>query len=346
MERIKRLSLLLFLWVPLLASAAPADLFTAVVPVADDSPEARRHAMAEALRQVLVKASGRRLEGKGEALEAVLQEAQNHAQEFRYRELPDADGAVKRALWVRFDRRQVARLLDRLGLLLWENGRPELVPWIALERKGRRRLADPEQDPELFAALRRAADRRGVRWVFPLLDLEDREAVTAADLWLGDRESLERASARYGRALPLAVRVERGRRGWRVHWRLILPDGEQDFESAAADLEEAFRQGLDQVADALARRYLPVPAQAGRSTLVLRFVGLHGPADYAFVRRLLNELELVTEVELTAAEGDGLEFRVQAVGGAEALRRRLDLVPELVPVPGTADDTASTWAFR
>ncbi len=325
------------LWVMVLAAAvllppavarAGQELFTATVPVADESPEARRAAMAEALRQVLVRASGRRLAGRGEALQAVLEEAENQARSFRYRSVPEGEG---RLLEVRFDRRQVEGDLRRLGMLLWED-RPEVVPWVAVEEKGRRRLADPERDARLFRRLEEAARRRGLPLVPPLLDLQDREALSVADLWLGHRESLERATARYGRALPLAVRLKRVRRGWQGEWLLLLPDDEAAVRSGGAAPEEVIDQGIDQVADELARRYLPAPETADRTPVRVRFLGLHDPADYAFLVKLLEGLDLVRSAVPVQATGDVLVFRVETLGGAEALARRLALVPELVPV--------------
>ncbi len=327
-----KLFLLLLLFSAPFARAG-VDLFSAAVPIADDSPAARSAAMAEALRLVLVKASGQRLGGKGEKLDSLLKEAEDQAQEFRYQTpASSGEGASGRRLWVRFDRRTVEEDLRRLGLILWDRGRPELIPWVAVEEKGRRRLADPERDAGLFQALQEAADRRGLALVTPLMDLEDRNALPTADLWLVHAESVRAASSRYGRALPLVGRLQRRRGGWKGRWSLLLGNGEQRFESQAKELAAVVRKGVDRAADLLVNRFLPSPEGAQHGEVLVRFLGVHDLGDYARLRRLLGALDVVTAFSLERAEEDRLAFRVRVLGGRDLLARQLSLNEELEAV--------------
>ncbi len=332
---------LLFLFVFLLPLPlkAGADLLSVTVPIEGDAPEARRAAMAEALRQVLVKASGQRLAGRGERLQPILERAEEQAQEFRYRSGEEAGGeSAGKRLWVRFDRRSVEDDLRRLGLILWEHGRPELVPWVAVERNGRRRLADPERDDALFQVLESAAEQRGLVLVIPLMDLEDRNALGPSDLWTLNLQAIRAATTRYGNALPLVTRVSGGQGRWRARWSLLLPDGERNFESRGGSLQELMEGGVNQAADLLAQRYLPSPAQARQDRIRVRFLGVRDVSDYARLMRLLRSLDVVTGFSLARAEGDRLEFLVRALGGREALVNQLSLIPELAPVVDIPED--------
>ncbi len=325
--------LILFLFFLPLPLQAGMDLLSATVSIEGDSPEARRAAMAEALRQVLVKASGQRLAGRGEQLQSILQRAEEQAQEFRYRSGEGVEGeSAGKRLWVRFDRRSVEEDLRQLGLILWEHGRPELVPWLAVERKGRRRLADPERDDALFRALESAADRRGLVLVIPLMDLEDRNALKPADLWMLDLQTIRAATTRYGNALPLVVRISGGKGRWKAKWSLLFPDGERNFDSRAKSLQKLMTDGVNQAADLLVQRYLPSPAKAQQDQVRVRFLGVQDISDYARLMKLLRSLDVVTGFSLARADGDRLEFRVEALGGREALVNQLSLIPELVPV--------------
>ncbi len=349
MESIRLLLLLLcFLPLPLQAGM---DLLSATVPIEGDAPEARRAAMAEALRQVLVKASGQRLTGMGEKLESLLAGAEDQAQEFRYRTGPAAGGeAPGKLLWVRFDRRTVEQDLRQLGLILWESGRPELIPWLALEAQGRRRLADPERDALLYEALEEAAQRRGLALVLPLMDLQDRNALNLGDLWMVHAESILAASSRYGKALPLVGRLRRSGKGWRATWSLLLADGEQRFDGEGESLQAVVADGIEQAVDLLVQRFLPSLEEAQQGVVLVRFIGLHGVGDYARLKRLLQSLDVVTGFSLERAEADRLVFRVQALGGREALASQLALVGELEPVVdipdnGTPDHVVETLSY-
>ena len=349
MESIRLLLLLLcFLPLPLQAGM---DLLSATVPIEGDAPEARRAAMAEALRQVLVKASGQRLTGMGEKLESLLAGAEDQAQEFRYRTGPAAGGeAPGKLLWVRFDRRTVEQDLRQLGLILWESGRPELIPWLALEAQGRRRLADPERDALLYEALEEAAQRRGLVLVLPLMDLQDRNALNLGDLWMVHAESILAASSRYGKALPLVGRLRRSGKGWRATWSLLLADGEQRFDGEGESLQAVVADGIEQAVDLLVQRFLPSLEEAQQGVVLVRFIGLHGVGDYARLKRLLQSLDVVTGFSLERAEADRLVFRVQALGGREALASQLALVGELEPVVdipdnGTPDHVVETLSY-
>jgi len=349
MKTTKLLLLLLLLLAPSLQ--AGVDLFSATVPIADDSPEARRAAMAEALRQVLVKASGQRLAGMGEKLESLLAGAEDQAQEFRYRTGPAAgDEAPGKLLWVRFDRRTVEQDLRQLGLILWESGRPELIPWLALEEQGRRRLADPERDAPLYEALEEAAQRRGLVLVPPIMDLQDRNALNLGDLWMVHAESILAASSRYGQVLPLVGRLRRSGKGWRAAWSLLLADGEQRFDGEGESPQAVVADGIEQAADLLVQRFLPSLEEAQQGVVLVRFIGLHGVGDYARLRRLLRSLDVVTGFSLERAEADRLVFRVQALGGREALASQLALAGELEPVvdipdEGTSDHVVETLSY-
>ena len=336
-----RLILLFLLFLPLPLQAG-MDLLSATVPIEGDSPEARRAAMAEALRQVLVKASGQRLAGRADQLKPILAQAEDQAQEFRYRSDVGSNGEPEtKRLWVRFDRRSVEEDLGRLGLILWEHGRPELVPWLVVEQKGRRRLADPERDGALFQTLESAAQQRGLVLVVPLMDLEDRNALKPADLWTLDLEAIRAATTRYGNSLPLVVRITGGKGRWKARWSLLFPGGERNFDSRGKSLQELMTGGVNQAADLLVQRYLPSPAKAQQDRVRVRFLGVQDISDYARLVKLLRSLDVVTGFSLARAEGDRLEFQVKALGGREALANQLSLASDLTPVVDIPEEEGS-----
>lgn len=335
----KFLVVLFFLCLVTVAVTADVDLFSAAVPLQDDSPEARRQAMGEALYEVLVKASGSRLSRKKPELAKMLERAEDHVQEFRYLTRPPEEegGEPRKLLWARFDRNAVSRMLRDLGVALWEGGRPELMLWLAVDQQGKRRLADPEKDAEMLEAARAAAERRGLTLVLPLMDLQDRNTLSAPDLWVGDLQAIGEASARYGQAVPLAVRLRQQGSKWEARWLMLLPDGEQEFRSGGGSLESVLDAGIAKAVGLLAGKY--VPSAAGDSQVVrLRFLDVQDLAQYAQLQRLLRSLDVVSSARLLEAQQDRLLFEVGVSGGIDVLENQLSLQAELSPVVEIPDD--------
>ncbi len=323
------------LWLAWTLPAPAVDLYQVTVPVADDSPQARQEAMRAALRQVLERAAGRPLPG-GKTAKKVLDHAEDLVQQFRYLEAsPEAGGpGGGRRLQVSFDSEGVSRALQTLGLAPWEGGRPTLLLWLALDDQGhgQRRLADPERDADLWRRAKEAAAARGFQLLAPLMDLEDRRALTAADLWLGQAERIRTASGRYGDVVPLVARLTRLGKGWRGRWLMLLGDSTREFERSGADAGEALEKGLARATDLLAARYRPA-ADGEAGVVQVRLMGLRTVDDYARARKLLQSLDLVRSLMPLSARGDEIVWRLEVRGGPEALARRLDQEPALAPVP-------------
>ncbi len=338
-------TILLFLVLLSPVAGAAMDLFSATAPIADESPEARREAMAEALHEVLVKASGRPISAKSKKLHKVLAHAEDQVQEFRYVAAPveQKGGVPGKALWARFGQKTVARLLRQLGLNLWEGGRPELILWLAVDEKGRRHLADPEREDALLAAGRAMAQRRGIGMVLPLMDLQDRNGLSVGDLWIGHPQSIREASARYGQAVPLAGRLQRSRGKWQGDWLLLLPDTERQFKSSGNTPEAAVQAGVRKAVGLLVDRYQPVVADDAESSPVrLRFTNVQDANSYARLLRLLRSLDMVLSLRPLKAEQDQLLFEARVRGGKEALENQLSLESGLLPTVDIPDDGEGT----
>ncbi|WP_457676637.1 DUF2066 domain-containing protein [Thiolapillus sp.] len=318
---------------------AAQSLYAVEVPVADGSPQARKAAITEAFERVLVKASGHR-ELRGRAgMKKLLRNAGNHVQQFRYRVRPAVgteDG--QRLLWVAFEKGTVQKALGELGLSVWEQGRPEVLVWLAREEQGRRGLVDPERDAVLLDALRDTASRRGLPLLLPLMDLQDQSALRVSDVWTADRPSLEKASSRYGARAVLAGRLWRKGRAWVGKWTLFLGDTEKTFSSSGADEAAAASEGLDKVMDWLASRYVPAVDSESAEKVRLRFLNVKNLRDYSSIMGLLESLDALSGVVVQASSGDQLLVQVQVRGGADILVQRLSLEADLAPVASIPDE--------
>ncbi len=338
-RKILLLSLLAACFLQVQWCVAAEDLYTAEVPVADASPDARKAAIRQAFEQVLVKASGyRELKGK-RAMQTVLKNAENHVQQFRYRTIPgDDDTEEQRRLWVAFEKGMVQKALSKLGLSVWEQGRPQVLVWLAREQNGKRSLVDPERNSALLEALRDAAARRGMPLLLPLMDLQDQSALRVSDIWSGDREHIEKASLRYASQVILAGRLRSKGDAWEGRWVLYLPDSEKTFSSRGADEGGTAAQGLDKVMDWLAARYVPAVDSESAELVKIRFLNIRSLQDYSMIMSLLESLDALSAIAVEESLGDQLLLRVKVRGGRDILRQRLSLEPDLTPVASVPDE--------
>ncbi|GIX21753.1 MAG: hypothetical protein KatS3mg121_0536 [Gammaproteobacteria bacterium] len=314
---------------------ARVDVFTAAWPVADQSEAARREAFRAALGEVLVRLTGRAEVVTAPQAAALLDGAARFVQRYHY------EAAEDPGLWhlvVRFDERAVLRGAEAAGLPVWPLERPRVLLWLVVDAPGQapRFVAESSEGP-WAAALRRAAEARGLPLTLPLLDLEDSRRVRVADVRGGFLETLREAGRRYEPAVTVAawLAAEGGR--WRLRWEAVgerltwrdVVEGEEP-EAVLARLVHALTERLAAQWSAL---------EPAETTLRLRVEAVPDLPAYAALLHLLEESG--GTVRLLRAGPAGLWFDLDARLDPAALDRRLRLDGRLQPletVPAPADD--------
>jgi hypothetical protein len=325
----------------ILSAAEVAGLYEAQVPVESREAAHRGKALADALLQVLVKVTGQRGLALRPAVADALENAIDYMQQYRYVEVggqaPDADGTAGRGMemWVRFDPVAVNRLLERRGLTMWGQERPQVLVWLAVEQSGRRQVMASESDLPLRRALEQGAARRGLSLLFPLMDLEERALVRFGDLWGGFADGVLEASARYGARTVLVGRALQGRDGfWQGRWQLYIKGQEVlNISAPPGSMEDLVTAGVDEVADALAARY-SVTVGAGETVQWLRVTDVEDFQGYIRVLDYLQGLTPVTRVHPARIVDGTIEFELDIRGAADGLRRLIELGSILAPLAG------------
>lgn len=323
------------------ASAAVVErLYDATVPVVDQTLPVRQEAMAAALGEVLIRVTGQRAAPELPAFSDLLAAAPSLVQQFRYEfeeTVDEVTGRPRRELQlsVRFDPRAVQRAAIERGVPVWGAERPATLVWIAWDNGRERGLMDEATPPEIDSALVRASTRRGLPLVTPLMDLEDRFAVTFTDVWGGFDERLLTASQRYNPNLILVGRVFRvDQERWAARWTVYDGDEVQYTESAPALVDAVVADGIHWVADQVAARAAVMPdlLRDGRTRLIVAEVTALG--EYADLLRYLESLSPVAGVALESVDGDRVAFSLDLRGTEEQLQRTIALGNRLTAVEG------------
>ena len=306
------------------ASPAPAvemaSLYTAQVPLDQEEADPRASAYRLALAEVLLRVSGPELSANSEMFELMFPEPAAYVVEFRPGE--------EDTLWVSFDGDAIESVLRQAGQTVWGSDRPLTLVWLAVDwGQGEREIiaaADSQRSRDERRSIDRnrllrqrvldIAERRGLPVVFPLLDTVDLQNVSFSDIWGGFDEALLGASERYAASSILVGRI-RVSSNQRNRWSYYLGDEELSWTG-----EPELVLGL--VADRLADEFA-IRGDAPLESVQLTVAGIDSVAAYGTVQALLKDTALIESFAIIEVEGDRIRYRVDAVGGAERLRKAL-----------------------
>ncbi len=316
--------------VPDFAWAATVDLYNVTVSPDPSAPDQRRAATSAAMGQLLIRVTGNRNAPQEPALQRLI----SSPDEFLTSYGLDRQG---RAV-VGFRRSQVERSLTELGLRVWGPERPLPLLWIAVDDGvGGRALLGANDTTELGVPITpemtqmltdvrteitAAAAERGLPIAWPLLDLEDLNAVSFIDVWGKFEQPILAASARYRADAVLIASVRPGVFGNEVEWLFVNGVERQALPIAAV------RDGLDAAADRYATELSTV---GGASISVLTVRDVFTPADYGRVMGYLERQSVLESVDVESYGNGTLSVRVAARGDARVLERVLTLGGVLRP---------------
>jgi uncharacterized protein len=260
-------------------------------------------ALQEAMRQVLVRATGRRDAADDPAFGALVNDAPKFVQS--YATGPRGESQVV------FDGAAVEQAIGAAGRGVWDRVRPFTL--VALAPPRNRAAADAAR-----AELERVASERGLPVSLVPLPVDDASgAPLTADALLS-------AAERYGADQLLVGRGEGGAADSELQWTLYT-------RSASSSWSGPLAAGIDHTVDILVPQQGSGAAQAEAEARVL-IQGVTTLADYAAMQRLLQSVPGVRRANIAAADGGSVSFNVTVRGGAAALEQGLGAVARLVRV--------------
>lgn len=182
----------------------------AAIAVDDQSQRSQDSALKSAFKQVMIKITGNKDALQNPGVKAALRTPQAYLRSYRF------DFQEGETLYVaEFDKIKLNELLQREGLPLWGERRPETLLWLATEdsESGERQLLDETTPSEMREHLSAKAKERGLPLSFPLMDLTDRSTISIYDVWGRFVQSLTQASNRYSVDNVIGARVYKNEPG-------------------------------------------------------------------------------------------------------------------------------------
>jgi hypothetical protein len=300
---IKRQILPILLGILLLQPMLPAAAETTLsvrLPVESQQAGLREQAVRAAMEQVLVRLTGQEGIAAAAAVEPLLQQSGRFMQRYQY-EMQDGQQLV---LSMQFDGAAIRRALAARGIASWQQDRPPVLVWLALEQQGRRVLVGGEDGTEARALLQAAAAKRGLLLLFPLMDSEDQQRISPADVFGGFRERAIAAGERYGATQMVMGRMYREGSGWVARWS-SSGVGDAGWSSGGATPEDVLNAAAAELAARMASRYAVLPsADEADRRLRIQVSGVSSLRDFDLLQRHLRSLGGVAVVQPLGLEPD------------------------------------------
>jgi len=249
--------------------------------------------LQDAMREALVRATGRRESATDPALASVIAEAQNYVKGYT----PSARGQQ-----VIFDSAAVDRAIVAAGRSVWDRNRPFTL--IVLNPPPPRNAED---------AVRTELDQTAIQRGLPVT-LVPVSPVDSSGNELG-RDALMQMAQRYGGDAVLVGRGDATVPNAQLQWTLHTNFSSQSWTGPLA-------AGVDGAVDTLA------PAQGGslaqiESAARVEVQGVATLTDYANVERMLESVPGVRRANVSAANGNVVVFDMLVRGGPDAIKQAL-----------------------
>ena len=323
---------LLCLAVVVLSLVAPAQafevegLYSQAVPVT--GAQSQNDEMSRALAGVLVKVSGRQEVLSNPVIRKALAKPESYVQKYGFQ---SASGLGRSQYFqADFNEQAINNLLRSAGLAIWGANRSPTIVWLALDNgRGRAIVSSPGS---LAAALSNGFHNRGVPVLFPLMDVDDVNAISAVDLWGGFNDKIRKASRRYGTESILTGRLTRN--GELYNGRLsLLFRGSVARTSAVNGLDAAGVAGLAaNMAGSILSGHYAIDASQNSGNVVLLVENIVNLEAYAALSSYLEQVTAIRDVSVRKVDANSVELVLAVDGSKHQLVEALALERKLVPV--------------
>jgi Uncharacterized protein conserved in bacteria (DUF2066) len=251
-------------------------------------------ALQGAMRQVLVRATGRREAAEDPALAGLVSDAAKYLKTY-------ATGA-RGELQAVFDGAAVEQAIGASGRSLWDHERPFTLVVLTPPRE---RAAAAAAGTEL----ERVAAERGLPIsMVPLAVVDGQGNLLPADAML-------RAAEHYGADEILVGRGDGAQPDSELQWTLYT-------RAASSSWSGPLAAGIDHSVDLLVPQQASAAVQT-ETPVRVRIEGVTTLADYTALERLLGGVAAVRRANIAAADAGGISFEVMVRGGVAALQQGL-----------------------
>ena len=317
-------------------------LYEIEVPVEAQSREERAVAVREALKEILVRISGR-----NEAIalaedETLVPRPTRLVQQFRYQKFKSdevipanpIDGAkpYTQKLWLRFTEKEVSTLLRTQGLPVWGKTRPATLAWLVVDDQKQRILIGNNTPHISRIHIEQESAKKGLPFLLPLLDLADQSKLQVTDVWGNFEDTILAASSRYQTEAVLVGRIYLSfAKTWNTRWTLYSAGQRHDWEVSNSDsLRAAIKEGVSKTGEVLSERFAQVDTLIESGETLVQIKNIADLETYNKVIKYLKSLNIVSKVQAHQVNTDNVIFSLTSRSGRLGISQAIALGHVLV----------------
>ncbi|MGL1052098.1 DUF2066 domain-containing protein [Vibrio vulnificus] len=294
------------------------DIYRTEVAIDSTKDKGEELARQQAMKQVIVRASGYQDSVDNPVVTKALQSSARYVSQLSY----GKEGDVM-TLKLLFNDAQIRSLLTQAQLPFWSTNRNNLLVWLVEEQNYDRKIVWEHSASRVSEQLKQAARDRGLPLTLPVGDFDDITGIEVSDLWGGFAKPISLASGRYPVDGVLVIRAQ----GNSLRWSLYDQSPGAIVRSNVAPVTgsanggDAATQLINAVADFYAKRSAVVVLGESSESVVVKFLNINNAIDFFTLEKTLTSLNSVANLDVLEIKGNELMLRVHLLASQEAFEQ-------------------------
>ncbi|EGQ7693344.1 DUF2066 domain-containing protein [Vibrio vulnificus] len=294
------------------------DIYRTEVAIDSTKDKGEELARQQAMKQVIVRASGYQDSVDNPVVTKALQSSARYISQLSY----GKEGDVM-TLKLLFNDAQIRSLLTQAQLPFWSTNRNNLLVWLVEEQNYDRKIVWEHSTSSVSDQLKQAARDRGLPLTLPVGDFDDITGIEVSDLWGGFAKPISLASGRYPVDGVLVIRAQ----GNSLRWNLYDQSPSAIVRSNVAPVTgsanggDAATQLINAVADFYAKRSAVVVLGESSESVVVKFLNINNAIDFFTLEKTLTSLNSVANLDVLEIKGNELMLRVHLLASQEAFEQ-------------------------
>ncbi|MGR2880421.1 DUF2066 domain-containing protein [Vibrio vulnificus] len=294
------------------------DIYRTEVAIDSTKDKGEELARQQAMKQVIVRASGYQDSVDNPVVTKALQSSARYVSQLSY----GKEGDVM-TLKLLFNDAQIRSLLTQAQLPFWSTNRNNLLVWLVEEQNYDRKIVWEHSASRVSEQLKQAARDRGLPLTLPVGDFDDITGIEVSDLWGGFAKPISLASGRYPVDGVLVIRAQGNSLRWNLYDQSPGAIARSNVApvTGSANGGDAATQLINAVADFYAKRSAVVVLGESSESVVVKFLNINNAIDFFTLEKTLTSLNSVANLDVLEIKGNELMLRVHLLASQEAFEQ-------------------------
>jgi hypothetical protein len=296
------------------------SLYQAEVPVISQTSDMKEQAVRDGFLQILIKISGDTQIDRNPVIKAGLRKADYYVQDYSYSAESTSDSQY--LLQIRYEPQDINRLLQQAGVPVWGEIRPLVLVWLVVEdNQNQADIIGSESPSDIFSEARSEAKKFGLPLIFPMMDVDEINEVSASDVKEMSLSILKEASKRYAPDALLIGEVDVSNHGVQSKWKLVKNNTQWNWKLEGKSTLEVISLIMNQVSNTLAGRATAKIENPSSLTIKMEVGNVESRRDLRRLMQYLKELPAVQLVEIAQFDSDIVDLSVKVQGTQDAFQQ-------------------------